>query len=149
MRHIPETPLWIGHVGDARDRSKVLQAGIAAMVDLAINEPPVATNRDMIYCRFPLIEGSNNPHWLLQPARVRLARLLQNEVPTLVFCSAGLSRSPCIAAAVLSLHTGKPPAATLSQVLPEVGADISPQMWFDVQQALSELVRMGNSGGTV
>ena len=41
MRQIAGLPLWLGHVGDARDLRAVLSAGILAVVDLAVNEPPL------------------------------------------------------------------------------------------------------------
>ena len=59
--------LWIGNAIDARDVTGVLGLGVAAIVDLAIEEPPIQYPRDVVYCRFPLIDGSGN-----QPAVLRV-----------------------------------------------------------------------------
>src|SRR4051794_38928813 len=68
VRRVPGYTLWLGHVGDARDLSGLLSAGITAVVDLALNEAPVPLARELVYCRFPLIDGGGNPRWLLRTA---------------------------------------------------------------------------------
>src|SRR4051812_27081752 len=113
MRAIPGHPLWLGHVGDARDLRRVLSAGIRALVDLALNEPPAAVTRELVYCRFPLVDGAGTPPWLLRSAIQAVAGLLRGGIPTLVFCGGGMSRSPAIAAAALSLVSGKAAAECL------------------------------------
>jgi len=101
MRHIPDYSLWLGHAGDARDKHELMRLGIGAVVDLAVEEPPAVVGREMLYCRFPLIDGADNPPWLLRAAIDLTAALLREKVPTLVACGGGLSRSPAIAAAAL------------------------------------------------
>ncbi|MBN9517077.1 hypothetical protein J0H58_00935 [bacterium] len=61
MRPVPGYRLWLGQVGHARDLHPVLSVGIAVLVDLAADEPPVFVTRDIVYCRFPLHNGSGNP----------------------------------------------------------------------------------------
>ena len=56
MRQVPGYQLWLGHVGDARDLRTVISTGIMALVDLAVNEPPATVTRDLVYCRFPLLD---------------------------------------------------------------------------------------------
>ena len=63
MRHIPDHTLWLGHAGDARDKHELLRLGIGAVVDLAVEEPPAVAGHEMVYCRFPLIDGTDNPPW--------------------------------------------------------------------------------------
>jgi hypothetical protein len=44
--------LWIGNVGDLADIRGPIDAGVRAVVDLALNERPQQLPRDMMYCRF-------------------------------------------------------------------------------------------------
>src|SRR5436189_138299 len=59
--------------------------------------------RELIYLRFPLLDGEDNEPALLIQAMQTVARLLQARIPTLVCCGGGLSRSPAIVAAALAL----------------------------------------------
>ncbi len=61
MRQIPPYSLWLGHAGHVRDLRTVLAAGIVALVDLALDEPPASLTRELVYCRFPLVDGPGNP----------------------------------------------------------------------------------------
>ena len=61
----------------------------------------------MIYCRFPLIDGTENPPWLIRAAIEMAATLLRNQVPTLIACGGGVSRTPAIAAAAM-VRLGRP-----------------------------------------
>jgi protein-tyrosine phosphatase len=136
MRRIPESSLWLGHAGEARDRNGLLTAGIIAVVDLAIEEPQARLIRELIYCRFPLVDGSGNPPWLLRAAVETVAAMLRSGAPTLVGCSMGLSRSPCIAGAAIALVRGWPADEGLATVLGSEPADISPGLWTDVRRVL-------------
>ena len=107
MRHIPDYSLWLGHAGDARDRHELLRLGVGAVVDLAVEEPPAVAGHEMVYCRFPLLDGTENPPWLIRSAIDMTATLLRQKVPTLVACGSGLSRTPAIAAAAL-VRLGRP-----------------------------------------
>ena len=98
---IPEK-LWIGNAFDARDITGVLDLGIAAIVDLAIEELPVQFPRDVVYCRFPLIDGSGNQPAILRAAIETTGTFIASGVPTLVACGAGMSRSPAIVAAAMA-----------------------------------------------
>jgi protein-tyrosine phosphatase len=133
MRQILPHLLWLGHAGDGRDLRRVLVAGIEALVDLAREEPPLATHRELIYCRVPLEDGTGNPPALLRLAIRTAADLLAARVPTLVFCGAGMSRTPAVAAAALAVHLRQPPEECLI-LLKEAGpADVSPGLWQDVR----------------
>ncbi len=50
---------------------------IQAVVDLALNEPPAQLNREMIYCRFPLLDGNENSDPILKLAIECTASLVQ------------------------------------------------------------------------
>jgi protein-tyrosine phosphatase len=132
MRQISPHPLWLGHVGDVADLRKVLDAGITALVDLALNEPPPRIPRDLIYCRFPLVDGVGNDAALLRFAVRTVAGLLADRRLTLVFCSAGMSRAPAVAAAARAQFTGQTPLACLEQIAEGRPHDVSPGLWQDV-----------------
>jgi hypothetical protein len=137
VREVIPNLLWIGHAGDARAPAGLLDRGIAAVIDLAIEEPLAACPREMVYCRFPLLDGSGNPPALLRAAVRTTERLLRSKLPTLVACGGGLSRSPAIAAAALALVHGIPPATALAQLAASGLHDVSPGLWDELCQALS------------
>ena len=60
MREIIPNLVWIGNAQDGRNVEAVLRLGIEAVIDLAIEEPPLVFPRETIYCRFPLIDGAGN-----------------------------------------------------------------------------------------
>ena len=132
MRQIPPYSLWLGHAGDARDIRAVLDAGILAVVDLALEEPPAHFTRELAYFRIPLIDGAGNSPWLLRAAIDTVTLLLQSNTPALVFCAAGMSRSPAIAAAAISVVTGKGMAESLEFVTKSHVCDVSPALWREV-----------------
>ena len=132
MRHIPDYSLWLGHAGDARDKHELLRLGIGAVVDLAVEEPPAVVGHETVYCRFPLIDGTENPPWLLRAAIDTTAALLREKVPTLVSCSAGISRAPAIAGAAL-VKLGRPSLQDALLYLAEYGQfDVSAGLLQDV-----------------
>jgi hypothetical protein len=57
MREVLPGLLWVSNAIDARDISKVLGTGVEAVVDVAIEEKPIAFPRDVLYCRIPLNDG--------------------------------------------------------------------------------------------
>jgi hypothetical protein len=136
MRHIAPYPIWIGHIGDVNQPGHLTQAGIAALVDLADNEKPTLVFRDLVYCRMPLSDGAGNPPWLLRLTAETVARLIQANVTTLVFCGAGMSRSPSIVAAAISVVEGKPLNFGLDHIKKWGGCDLSPALWTDIKMAL-------------
>ncbi|HKB02777.1 MAG TPA: hypothetical protein VKD90_11190 [Gemmataceae bacterium] len=139
MRHIPDYSLWLGHAGDARDRHELLRLGVGAVVDLAVEEPPAVAGHEMVYCRFPLLDGTENPPWLLRAAIEMTATLLRQKVPTLVACSSGVSRAPAIAAAAL-VRLGRPNLQDAMLYLAEFGqCDVSAGLLQDVVQVMESM----------
>ena len=124
--------LWICNAGDCRDATKVLEAGIRAVVQLAIEEPPTQFPRDVIVVRIPLLDGSDNSLDTLRLAVTTLQHLLTTKVPTLLCCSAGMSRSPAVAACALARINGRAPTESLAQIQSRLGTDISPRLWQDL-----------------
>jgi len=126
MRQIAGRQLWIGHAGDLRDARAILDAGIAAVVELADSEPHAVLPRDLIRCRYPLSDDANNPPWLIRLAAKSIAAMLVAGVPVLVCCSAGMSRSVCIASAALALAEKIAFEEALRIIVGSGPADISP-----------------------
>ena len=133
MRQVPPHPVWIGHAGDGRDFRALLDANIQAVVQLALEEPPLQPPRELICCRFPLVDGEGNSPTVLALAATTIAQLLRRAVPTLVCCGNGMSRAPALAAAGLALLLGEKPESCLLQVLGEHGGDVSPALWNEVR----------------
>jgi protein-tyrosine phosphatase len=136
MNQIQPYPLWLGHAGDARDFRSAFDAGIQALVDLAREEPPAEPPRELIYCRFPLLDGAGNEEVLLNLAIRTLAALINMRIPTLVCCDFGLSRSPAVAAAALAMAHEESPEACLQRVVEHHHADVSPGLWSEITHLL-------------
>ncbi len=143
MRQVAKRALWLGNAGDLRDARAVLAAGVEAVVELADGDQIAVLPRELIRCRFPLSDGGDNPPWLLRLASESVAALLRAGVPVLVCCSAGMSRSVCVAAAGVSLADGRPLAEALSAVVGAGPADVSPGLWVQLRQALCGPVVIG------
>jgi hypothetical protein len=135
MRRIDGSSLWIGTARDARDIRAVLAAGLEAVVDLAKLCEPVRPTRELVYLRFPLVDGADNPPWLIRAAVSAVAELAQLDVPALVACDGGMSRSLVIAAAALRFQS---PDASPEEVLRRIAAggpaDVQPALWADVKR---------------
>lgn len=136
MRQVRGRALWLGHAGDLRDAREILAADVQAVVELADNEPFAALPRELIRCRFPLSDGGDNPIWLLKLAADCVATMLRAGVPVLVCCSAGMSRSVCVAAGGVSLAEGLSLPESVAAVVGSGPADVSPRLLGQLQQAL-------------
>lgn len=137
MREVSGYSLWVGNAYEARELRALLDLGIEAVVDLALNEPPLPVTRELIYCRLPILDGAGNPPWILRLAVSTVADMLRYEVKTLVFCSAGLSRTPVIVAGAISMLQEKPIAAILEQILRDAPADVSPALLHEVEVVIA------------
>lgn len=136
MRQISPYPLWLGHADDGRDYQAVFAAGIRAIVQVAAEEPALQPPRDLIYCRFPLVDGTGNARNLLLLATTTVADLLEKRLPTLVCCGAGLSRSPAIAAVALAMVYQEPAEDCLLRVAEHAPTDVAPAFWMEVKDVL-------------
>jgi hypothetical protein len=146
MHQISNTSLWLGHRGDLDDMRQVLGQGIEALVDVATNEPPAHLPRETFYCRFPLVDNAENPPWLVKQAIATVAGLLREKVPTLVYCVAGMSRSPCIAAAALAVVRGIEFQDALTGIADQLGMDVTPALVGQVQAIVRQPLSSANSG---
>jgi len=139
MREVIPQQLWIGNAMDACDLTRLHETGIRAIVDLAFEELPPRLTRDLIYCRFPLVDGGGNSIELLTAAICQTISLIQKQLPTLVACGAGISRSPSIAAAVLATLQSRSANECLREVLGDTAGDVSPLLWDDVKTACHKI----------
>jgi len=103
MDQIIPYPLWVGHAGDGRDYRSILDGGIRALLQVAVEEQALQPPSELIYLRFPILDGIDNPPDVLSLAVSTAAALIQAHVPTLVCCGAGMSRAPLMAAAGMAL----------------------------------------------
>lgn len=136
VREIKSEMLWIGNAGDLRDIRATLSAGVRAIVDLAANEAAVVYPREIPYCRLPLCEGVDNPTEILRLAVETTVGFLGAQLPTLVACSAGMSRSPAIVAAALARMENRPPEEVLARIMAAGPRDVDPALWRDIKRQL-------------
>jgi protein-tyrosine phosphatase len=136
MRQLLPYSLWLGHAGDGRAFRSVLDSGIKAVVQLAAEEPAVQLPRDLISCRFPILDGPGNDPKLLYLAMTTVANLLEKRVPVLVCCGGGMSRSPAIAAAALAMVYQESPDDFLKKTAERQPADVVPGLWNEVKSLL-------------
>ena len=71
--------------------------------------------------------------------------LLKKQIPTLVYCGAGMSRSPAVVAAALSIVQGGSPEEKLKEIVAGHPHDVSPHLWEAVcrmsgESAINRLV---------
>jgi protein-tyrosine phosphatase len=132
VRQIEGLQLWLGNVGDVEDLEHLFEEGIQAVVDLSLIEAPAKLSRDLVYCRFPLLDGIENDRWLLAIAIQTVSRLIQERVPTLVYCTGGMSRTPAICAKALAIVRGCELNEALKLVTNAGPVDISPGLWKEV-----------------
>ena len=135
MRQVSEL-LWLGNARDARTLVPLLDLEIQAVVDLAIEERPAELTREMIYFRIPLLDGAGNSTAQLKLAVDAVTRLLRQEIKLLVSCSAGLSRSPAIAAAALAQREGGSLRGALAKLAQTGIHDVSPGLLRDLEKAV-------------
>lgn len=136
MREVLSGRLWIGHANDARSPRCLLEAGVRAVVDVAIEEPPASLPREMTYVRFPLVDGEGNDSVVLRLAVSTVVGLLDGEVPTLVACSAGLSRSPTLASFALAGHERRTPQQALVRIAAAGPVRVNAVLWQSLEKAV-------------
>jgi hypothetical protein len=138
MRRIEPYGLWVGSIVDGWNLRELHNAGIRAIVDLASNEAPIKLTRDLTYCRFPIVDGVGNDRMTLRLAVDTLTALVEADLPTLVFCSAGMSRSPLIAAAAIARLSGQPLSECLQQITTGYAHDVGASLIWDVQETIAQ-----------
>ncbi len=139
MHEIHPNLLWIGHAFDIREPRALFDAGITAAIDVAYEEPPAQIPRQLMYCRFPLLDGGgNDPRILLQTLRVA-TDLLQLDMRTIITCSAGMSRSPTVAAFALAHHLNELPDVVIARIADIKSLELKPELWTQMLAVFSKL----------
>jgi protein-tyrosine phosphatase len=141
MLEIHENLLWIGHALDVREPRPLFDAGIAAVVDLAYEELPAQLPRQLIYCRFPINDGGGNDPTVLRHAVQCVVDLLGSGTRTIVACSAGMSRSPTIAAFALAAHLDQSPDDVVAGIAASKLPEVKSSLWNDVANVFSRIRR--------
>jgi protein-tyrosine phosphatase len=136
MRQISSYALWLGHAGDGRNPRLLLDSGIQAVVQLALEEEPLRLPREIIVCRFPLLDGGGNDPGLLDLAVTTVANLVEKKIPTLVCCGAGMSRSPAVAAVALAIVYQENADECLKRLAEHHPSDVMPGLWNDLKTVL-------------
>lgn len=139
MREVIPQHLWIGTTRDAHDVSAILDAGIGAVVDLAMECTPLTLPRDVTYVRFPLVDGAGNPPELIRAAVSLVATLIESRLPVLVSCGAGMSRAPAIVAAARAQLEATTLEESLERITQGAAHDISSSFWMEVKRACEKL----------
>ena len=136
MNQIRPHPLWLGHLGEGEAFGRLFDLGVEAVVQLAAEEPTLPLPRELILCRFPLLDGAGNRPTLLSLAIETTAALVRERTPTLICCGAGMSRSPVMAAAALTRAYGGSPDDWLKTAAEHHPSDVSPGLWDEVRALL-------------
>ena len=139
MVEVPDTNLWLGNAADLRDIPRMLQHGVTAIVDLAIEEQVPTIPRATNYCRFVLTDDGENDAATILAAIKAAAAFLAGGHPTAICCSAGLNRSVCIGAAALAYNIHSNPARLLEMLAEIKHIDVNPALWNQVVGILSRV----------
>lgn len=124
--------LLIGNALEVRNIETLFQNQIQAVVDLALDEPPASVPRRIIYCRYPLVDGSGNQKIRCQMAISTVHQLIANQQRTLIACSAGLSRSPVIAAFALASVLETSPQKVLGSISQKKRLEVNQVLWNEM-----------------
>ena len=145
MHEVQNNLLWIGHALDVREPQHLFDVGISAVIDVAYEEPCAQLPRQLTYCRFPLNDGGGNSLAIIQQTLKMAIELLESNTKTLIACSAGMSRSPTIAAFALAYHLNQNPDDVVGAISEIKGLELKPALWADVSTAFQGLP--SNSSG--
>jgi protein-tyrosine phosphatase len=138
MNEIHSDLLWLGHAFDVREPKPLFEFQIRAVVDVAFEEPCAQLPRQLSYCRFPLNDGGGNDPGTIVQAVHTLTGFLKSGVRTLVACSAGMSRSPTIAAFALGDYLSENPATVLERIAGMKPIAVNGKFWNDVAEAIKD-----------
>ncbi|MEM9412733.1 MAG: dual specificity protein phosphatase [Planctomycetota bacterium] len=136
MHEVHPGLLWIGHAMDVRDPQSIFDVGISAVIDVAYEETPSGVPRQLVYCRFPLNDGGGNEPGRIVQALKTTTDFLRSGTKTMVACSAGMSRSPSIAAFSLALHLSERPEDVLERIGKLKSLEINTDLWNEIRDAI-------------
>jgi protein-tyrosine phosphatase len=110
---------------------------VRAVVQLAFEEQPIGPPRELLFYRFPLVDGEGNDPAVLRLAIDAVAGLIRAGLPILVCCGGGMSRSPAIVAAAISAANGTDIHRSLTAVIDSHPSDVFTALWDDVLRAIA------------
>jgi protein-tyrosine phosphatase len=138
--------LWIGNAGDILELQSVFDAGIRAIIDVAYEEAVSSVPRQLVYCRFPLNDGGGNDRKVILNALHTATNLLRSGIPTIIACSAGMSRSPTIAAFALASLQSQDPETMIQRIGEIRSLELNPELWSDVRNVWESLCSGDENG---
>ena len=141
MHEIHPNLLWIGHAFDVREPRPLFDAGIAAVIDVAYEEPPAQIPRQLTYCRFPLNDGGGNDARILLQTLRTATDFLRSGTRTIIACSAGMSRSPTVAAFALAHHLSELPDDVIARIAELKSLELKSELWNDLMIVFPEITR--------
>ena len=131
--------LWIGNALDIRQPSDLFDLCIEVIVDVAMEESPRQIPRQIVYHRFPLVDAGENDANVLTQCFKCVLGLLRQQQKTCIACSAGMSRSPTIAALALAVYLDEEPEAVVSKIAQSKSLDINGLFWNQASSVISDL----------
>ncbi|MGN6546021.1 MAG: dual specificity protein phosphatase family protein [Aureliella sp.] len=140
IREIHDGILYLGNAMDVRDLRLLYDNQLVAVVDLAVNERPAQLSHDLIYLRIPIVDGNSNWSSSIELAIRCLIMLMNKRLKTVVACSAGMSRSPAIAAAAIAALTRRPIEECLLEIVANAPHDVSPTLWSQVRAVYQKII---------
>ena len=140
IREISPDLLFIGNAMDARDLQQLYEHRITAVVDLAANEPPAQLNREMLYCRIPIIDGDGNSHEIIEIAVRCVVTLFEKEFRTLIACRRWHESFACNCRVGIAIVTKQPPGDCLTAIISGLSHDVSPALWSAVQMVYNDMI---------
>lgn len=99
--------LYVGSIDDADNQSRLAEHRISVIVSLTHAEPETGFPSDVTVVRLPMMDGPQNDHQTFLRAVNETVTRWEAGDRVLVHCSAGASRSPAVAATVVSLSTDR------------------------------------------
>lgn len=109
-------------------------------MDLAANEKPAVLGRDLIYIRIPILDGDGNDDQTLELAISVVTHLIRSGTKSLIACSAGMSRSPGVAAASIAIATNANPDDCIASIIATGPNDVSPILWHRIKIVYNQLI---------
>ncbi|MEM9352127.1 MAG: dual specificity protein phosphatase [Planctomycetota bacterium] len=139
MTEIHAGMLWVSSRAGLNDLRMLHDQGVSAVVDVALEEQPCGLPREFVYLRYPLNDGAGNNRSMLKLLLRSVFGLLDSGTPTAVACSAGLSRSPTVAAFGLAHVLSIDPAEAIERIADKKPVDIKDSLWAEVREAYRTL----------
>lgn len=135
IRRIPTHRLWIAASAALDNPATVFATGIEAVVCVAAERLPDPWPRDLLFLRCPISDDGENDPRAVERAVEIVAGLIADDVPTLLVCSQGRSRSVAIAAAAIARHEESASDLVLQRIAAGQPTDVSAGLWTSVVAA--------------